>query len=248
MPKTGKFIINSAKEYKNRSIDNRSEININVPTLAQRLEFSIAVLNRLLIGFVTFYMCWMCLRLKVKEIPFHALFCTVGFVFLMAEGLMAHYRSNAWSQLCYRPEKTRLHWILQLIGSIVGIIGIGIKICLENKHFYTIHGVLGLVTLILCLVSLASGLSSLYANELKQRLQPIINKAVHNALGLCTFTLAMLSMYYSFETEIFMDYSLDAANYMDFRLLMQIMICLILILSSYGPLWCFLYSKIWKCC
>ena len=65
------------------------------------------------------------------------------FVCLMSEGLLAHYRGNAWTLLCYRTEKTKAHWLLQLIGSIVGLIGIGIKISIEDVHFHTLHGLVG---------------------------------------------------------------------------------------------------------
>ena len=61
----------------------------------------------------------------------------------MSEGLLAHYRGNAWTQPCYRTEKTRTHWVLQLIGSLLGLIGIIVKIALEHNHFYTAHGRLG---------------------------------------------------------------------------------------------------------
>lgn len=65
------------------------------------------------------------------------------FLCLMSEGLMAYYRGNVWTQVCHRPEKARLHWVLQLCGSIIGLIGIVIKMCLEEAHFHTRHGMIG---------------------------------------------------------------------------------------------------------
>lgn len=47
-------------------------------TLTQKLEFVLTLVNRLLIGFVTVYLCWMSLRLDSKDIPWHAVFCTLG--------------------------------------------------------------------------------------------------------------------------------------------------------------------------
>ncbi|XP_014100981.3 transmembrane reductase CYB561D2 [Bactrocera oleae] len=213
-------------------------------TLTQKLEFVLTLVNRLLIGFVTVYLCWMSLRLDSKDIPWHAVFCTLGFLCLMSEGLMAYYRGNVWTQVCHRPEKARLHWVLQLCGSIIGLIGIVIKMCLEEVHFHTRHGMIGLATMVILFISLLSGLSSLYAAELKGRLQPRFNKTMHNIIGLMTFTLAMLSMYYSFETQLFNDYSLDASTYMDFRLLLEIITIIIFVLTAYGPMWCLFYSRL----
>ncbi|XP_004534463.1 cytochrome b561 domain-containing protein 2 [Ceratitis capitata] len=213
-------------------------------TFAQKLEFVLTLINRMLIGFITIYLCWMSLRLDRADIPWHAVLCTLGFLVLMSEGLMAYYRGNVWTQVCQRPEKARLHWLLQLSGSIIGIIGIMIKICLEEVHFHTRHGIIGLATMIILFISLLSGLSSLYATELKSRLQPRFNKTSHNIIGLITFTLSMASMYYSFETQLFNDFSLDASTYLDFRLLLEITTIIIFVLTAYGPVWCLLYSRI----
>lgn len=101
----------------------------------------------------------------------------------------------------------------------------------------------GLVTTFILMLSLLSGLSALFANEMKRFMQPLFNKAFHNIWGLLTFTLAMISMYTAFETDIFFQHSLDAANYNDFKWLIQGCIVIIWLLSSYGPLWCLIYTK-----
>ncbi|XP_067620243.1 uncharacterized protein [Eurosta solidaginis] len=213
-------------------------------TLAQKFEFVLTLINRFLIGFITVYLCWMSLRLDLEDITWHALFCTLGFLCLMSEGLIAYYNGNIWTQVCPRPEKARLHWVLQIFGSVIGLAGVVIKIFLEDVHFQTRHGIVGLATTIILLISLLSGLISLYAAELKSRLQPRFNKTLHNIIGLTTFTLAMLSMYYSFDTDLFNVYSIDTASFNDFRLLMKIIIIVIYVLSVYGPLWCLFYSRI----
>ncbi|XP_013097287.2 uncharacterized protein LOC106080439 [Stomoxys calcitrans] len=241
MRQTGKIVINKVEKTKSPKKSNPLS-----PTTCQIIEFGLVSLNRLLIGFVTIYMCWMCLRVELQEIPFHAILCTVGFVCLMSEGLMAHYRGNAWTKLCNRIEKTRTHWLLQLIGSIVGLVGVGIKICIEDIHFHTLHGIVGLVTTILLLLGLVSGLSALYANEMRNFMQPLFNKTLHNMWGLMTYTLVMASMYTAYDTDIFVEYSLDAATYNDFKWLIQISIVGIWALTSYGPLWCLVYTKIWN--
>ncbi|KAM7351968.1 uncharacterized protein ACRADG_004657 [Cochliomyia hominivorax] len=245
MRQTGKIIINKVEKIsKPKSV----VIKNQTPTKCQIIEFIFVSINRLLIGFVTIYMCWMCLRLNYEEIPFHAVLCTLGFVCLMSEGLLSHYRGNAWTLLCFRTEKSCTHWILQLTGSMVGLFGIGIKMYIEEVHFHTVHGLVGLATSALLVLSLLSGLSALYANEMKLCIQPLFNKAFHNIWGLLTFTMAMLSMYTAYETEIFLQHSLDAANYKDFKWLIQGCIIIIWLLTSYGPLWCLIYTKLWRSC
>ncbi|XP_017486915.1 PREDICTED: cytochrome b561 domain-containing protein 2-like [Rhagoletis zephyria] len=264
MTRRGKFVVNKVSNAKiifirdsteapqaqcqsTSSIPAQTGCSRRVPpplTLTQKLEFVLTLINRLLIGFITIYLCWMSLRLDREHIPWHAVLCTLGFLCLMSEGLMAYYRGNVWTQICQRPEKARLHWMLQLCGAIIGLTGIVIKMCLEEVHFHTLHGILGLATMIVLFISLLSGLGSLYATELKSRVQPRVNKTLHNITGLITYTLAMLSMYFSFETALFNDYSLDASTYVDFRLLLEIITVIIFALSTYGPLWCLFYSRI----
>lgn len=56
---------------------------------------------------------------------------------------MAYYRANARTKFCDRSQKTKSHWILQLCGSILGLVGVAIKIGIEEKHFHSVHGIVG---------------------------------------------------------------------------------------------------------
>lgn len=76
-------------------------------------------------------------------VPFLKYIIILQFVCLMSEGVIAYYRGNACTQLCYRTEKTRTHWMLQVFGSVIGIFGIGVKIYIEQVHFHTLHGLIG---------------------------------------------------------------------------------------------------------
>lgn len=66
-----------------------------------------------------------------------------------------------------------------------------------------------------------TGLSALYANEMKKIVQPLFNKAFHTIWGLLVYTLAMSSIYTSFDTDIFFEHSLDASTYKDFNWLIK---------------------------
>lgn len=76
MRQTGKIIIN--KVEKSVKVKTNAKITHNILTKCEIFEFILISINRLLIGFVTLYMCWMCLRLKKEDIPFHAVLCTIG--------------------------------------------------------------------------------------------------------------------------------------------------------------------------
>lgn len=73
MRQTGKIIINKVEKTKGPSKPGHVAI-----TKCQLFEFCLVSLNRLMIGFVTIYMCWMCLRVEFQDIPFHAVLCTIG--------------------------------------------------------------------------------------------------------------------------------------------------------------------------
>ena len=83
---------------------------------------------------------------------------------------------------------------------------------------------------------------------MKDYVQPLLNKATHTIWGLITFTLAMISMYTAYDTSIFFQHSLDAAHYNDFKWLIQSCIVIVWLLSTYGPLWCLIYTKLCNTC
>lgn len=46
-----------------------------------RVEFVINMVNHILIGFITIYLSWMCIRLNLKKTALHAWLCTIGVSF-----------------------------------------------------------------------------------------------------------------------------------------------------------------------
>lgn len=62
----------------------------------------------------------------------------------MAEGILILNPENAWSRYIPFKLKRIFHWILQVIGAILGVSGAFLIISrINRKHFVTTHGVLG---------------------------------------------------------------------------------------------------------
>ncbi|XP_055851023.1 transmembrane reductase CYB561D2-like [Episyrphus balteatus] len=200
-------------------------------SIMARIEFAVNLINQMLIGFAAIYMSWMCIKFDLKKTALHAWLVTIGFNFLMAEGVMTHYNGNILLFNYSRKSKTTIHWVLQALGGSLGIAGGIVKICQKETHFTTIHGKVGLAALIICGISMLSGLSALYSQNLKRLLQPLLNKTVHNFLGLCGFVLAMVAQYYGYETGFF-KFQTEAG----FRIMMQVITILTICCCCWGPL------------
>ncbi|XP_055851026.1 transmembrane reductase CYB561D2-like [Episyrphus balteatus] len=197
----------------------------------RHLEYFINAINQFLIGFVTIYLSWWCLSQGLKGITLHAWLCTIGFSFLMAEGLMTHYNGNTFLLSYKRKSRTTIHWILQALGGAIGIAGGVIEMCRMDVHFVTIHGKLGFSAIILCAVSMISGLSALFPRWLRKIISPLLNKTVHNVLGVGTFAIALVAQYYGYQS-----WSFELSVQPDFRYTMEVITLTSLVLTCLGPL------------
>lgn len=61
----------------------------------------------------------------------------------MAEAILALYSGNTWSRLHTTKTKRRIHWILQVIGSAMIIVGLVYEYNLHRRHFRDIHAITG---------------------------------------------------------------------------------------------------------
>ncbi|XP_055913515.1 transmembrane reductase CYB561D2-like [Eupeodes corollae] len=194
----------------------------------------------MLIGFVTIYITCLCLqRLKYGDVPWHALLCTIGFNFLMAEGILTYYKGNSVTHTWFRQEKVILHITLQLLGSILGIAGIIIRMNFDKVHFTTLHGKLGFAAFLLCLVNLILGLSAIFSAKLKNYIYPLFNKSIHGILGLLSYTTAIVSLIYGLNTYVFgrisppLEINHSSANNVVF--ILKIATVASLMMTIYGP-------------
>lgn len=62
---------------------------------------------------------------------------------LMTEAILAFYSRNTWSNIHSKRTKNSIHWILQLIGAVLAIVGTLLLYVPRKRHFSTLHSQTG---------------------------------------------------------------------------------------------------------
>lgn len=176
---------------------------------------------------------------------------------LMAEGIMSFYSKNTFTMLLKgKREKTKVHWILQSVGSIFALSGVIIQIIsrfrLQKTHFSQAHSIygnirqnqkliqnilikfiiLGLISTIFLFVTLLSGISSLFAPDLRKFISPLLSKFLHNLIALAAFVTGMISIIIAYLTKSWIIRG-DPGNV---RLWMVVFLSISIVLTLVGPL------------
>ncbi|KAG7301460.1 hypothetical protein JYU34_014418 [Plutella xylostella] len=125
----------------------------------------------------------------------HIYLCVVGYVVLMSQAVLSLSPYNGWSQTFSYQEKRFMHWVLQIAGSALAITGSIIKIVDTPDNFQTVHGIIGLIALLLTCLSMIGGI----INLLFFKVNPKIIKILHASLGLLTLCVAYLSLIFAFS-------------------------------------------------
>lgn len=99
-----------------------------------------------------------------------------------------------------RHHKTRVlvHWLLQAVAGVlitVAFVCIVLnKIRMGKAHFQTTHGLFGLITVILTLVSIGGGVFTKYGYQLRSVVRPIYSKIMHGVAGTVTYILGSVTI------------------------------------------------------
>nr|XP_053608732.1 uncharacterized protein LOC128674275 [Plodia interpunctella] len=133
----------------------------------------------------------------------HMLLCVIGYQLLMAEGILSLCPDNGWSSFMTLRDKKRAHWILQVLGSALAIIGTVMEITQKKVHFKSLHAQFGLVAMIFTILSLINGLTSLYTYELRKFISPRLSKITHSVFGSIAFLTSSISLCYAFNMRWF---------------------------------------------
>lgn len=156
------------------------------------------MLNHLLIGSVSLYATWRFYNnLRSGDFPeyqWHVWLSIIGYQLLMAEAILTLYSSNSWSFFHSTKTKRTLHWVIQVIGSICAISGTVILYPTRRKHFYSIHGITGLVSLIILVIGAINGIVALWSREFYKivRVKPVVSKFFHNFVGVSAYVIGRL--------------------------------------------------------
>ncbi|XP_018567157.1 cytochrome b561 domain-containing protein 2 [Anoplophora glabripennis] len=167
-------------------------------------------LTRFIFGGLLLYCCWTPLQNLSGWFSYHVILCTFGYIPLMAEALMLFVGDELWSRQLSRKQKYSVHAILITVGTVFIIVGNSLMFHYYHPdyHFYTAHGITGLISMIILILSLFLGVAANYSNEMKSylSLRPVWYKFVHNGVGILGYAIGIVSLCYGYYTHWFAYY------------------------------------------
>ncbi|XP_015602840.1 cytochrome b561 domain-containing protein 2 [Cephus cinctus] len=181
-----------------------STVNLTDPKPKAGLKCSDIILiaincvNHILILLVTGYIMYLTVK-PFNTFDRHVLFCTIGYVLLMAEATVILAGENVWTICLTRRGNSHLHWILQLIGAASIIYGVYVVYDVKRVHFNSQHGITGLTSVVLMIVSIVLGVPALFAARLRRTVKPVVSKFIHNLLGISCFVVGIASQIMGYE-------------------------------------------------
>ncbi|KAG5676838.1 hypothetical protein PVAND_006645 [Polypedilum vanderplanki] len=203
----------------------------------EKLEICVNTLNHTFIGIATFYTIWYCINYGFdKSHTLHVLLASLGYVLLMAEGIMSMYNGNTFTLFMTRSQKTNIHWILQATGGSLRLAAFFLEVVQRanagKKVFHIWHARMGLVSAIFLCLSIFSGCSALFSNRFKNYLRPLFSKFFHNLFSICSFVFGFVAMIIAYNTRSWAK-NYDPGN---IRYVMIGILSSILLFTLIGPL------------
>ncbi|CAH0695873.1 unnamed protein product [Spodoptera exigua] len=141
-----------------------SRIEDNLCMKSMRL--TINVLNHVLIFLIVFICLWFACSSGINLFNLHIILCVLGYQFFMCHATLIISEYNTWTMFIARRYKKHLHWVLQVFAVALVTTGTVFVILQKDTHFTSIHGILGLVALVLALVSLLNGILVMFSHKL----------------------------------------------------------------------------------
>ncbi|XP_039757367.1 uncharacterized protein LOC120631754 [Pararge aegeria] len=124
----------------------------------------------------------------------HAVLCTVAYHFFTAEAILSLNYANGWSAPLHLRHRRYAHIFLQFCGIVCGITGT-LLVCKSKGLSGTVHGVTGMATATLAVISLLTGPCGLLRGR--------YFKFVHTCFGIPTFLLSSISLCSGLSTSDF---------------------------------------------
>ncbi|PZC77755.1 hypothetical protein B5X24_HaOG202999 [Helicoverpa armigera] len=168
-------------------------------------QISLNLLSHILIGIIVGVAITFACRggLPLNATSIHIVLCVIGYQLLMAQAILSLSPHNSWSAHLKMVDKRRAHWVLQILGSVLAIVGSFIKIVDKPIHWNSYHGQFALVALVFTVVSMVNGLTSLYAYELRKFIPAKLSKLTHICFGVVGFATAGISLCYGMDKASF---------------------------------------------
>jgi len=119
----------------------------------------------------------------------------------MSEAILVLATGNFLTGQLSRRANKHLHWILQVIGLILTLTGVGLMYDAKAhmRHFHSIHAILGLSSLVIVCVVTIFGYPVWIAWKLRGFVRPVILKNLHSFLGIAGFVIGMASQCYGYK-------------------------------------------------
>uniref|UniRef100_A0A182K6X3 ascorbate ferrireductase (transmembrane) n=1 Tax=Anopheles christyi TaxID=43041 RepID=A0A182K6X3_9DIPT len=179
------------KRNGNRNVNNRA-IDRSA-TFSRKLVLANVLINVLMFG-VAGYITYHCFNKAMVLFSWHPTFMSIGYLILMSQAVLTMSGANYFTHRCQHRTKVFLHWLLQAVaGVLISIASVCIflnKMRLGKPHFQTLHGIFGLVTVCFTLASIAGGVTTKYAFQLRHYMRPIYSKIGHGIFGTVAYLLA----------------------------------------------------------
>ncbi|XP_032691611.1 probable ascorbate-specific transmembrane electron transporter 1 [Odontomachus brunneus] len=199
---------------------------------AQRVFVTaVDMFNHALIILVTSYLVYHAAK-QCYVTNVHVILCTIGYVLLMSEATLVLAGENILTSAFSRQANKNIHWILQVLGLICNVIGVGIMYNAKSAHFLSTHGILGFSSFVIMCVLAIFGYPVMIAVKLRKFVRPVVIKLVHNFLGIVCFVLGMLAQCYGYSYKWV--YSVTHVENIDMALL--VLTAVITLLSLRGAL------------
>lgn len=158
-----------------------------VNLLANFLMFSIS-------GFIIYH----CFNHAAVLFSWHPTFMVVGYLILMSQAVLTLSGANLLTYQRHHKTRVFIHWLLQAVaGGLITIAFVCIvlnKIRMGKAHFQTTHGLFGLITVVLTLVSIGGGVFTKYGYQLRSVMRPIYSKILHGVAGTVTYILGSVTI------------------------------------------------------
>ncbi|XP_072746001.1 transmembrane reductase CYB561D2 [Anoplolepis gracilipes] len=197
------------------------------------------VINHILIVGVTVFLVYYAAK-ENHVTNIHVILCTIGYVLLMSEAIVVLAGDNFLTSCLSRRANKHLHWILQAIGLIFNLVGVGLMYDAKTTHFKSIHGILGIASLVIVCVVTIFGYPVWIAWKLRNFVRPVTIKLLHNFLGTAGFVIGMASQCYGYKKRtIYQMTKMESAD--DILLVLTV---LIVILSERGALVSFIRQTV----
>ncbi|XP_022910472.1 transmembrane reductase CYB561D2-like [Onthophagus taurus] len=153
------------------------------------------------------YLCFPVPEDGLSLTTWHVLLYTIGWTFLMVEGIFFVPKENICTSRLSQPTRVLIHWLVLVVATGFIIAGFTVIVVQAadrgSDHFSTNHGLPGAVATILAYVCCINGIPAVFAGKLRKIIKPNINKLFHALVGIAAVLSGAVATVTGFYTGWF---------------------------------------------